>query len=66
MQDVAQRISHVDLMESCLLSGIPSPSSRPSSSECLLSLIEEPCKPVNEDNINIHVFRLQGHTPGSA
>jgi hypothetical protein len=57
-----QIIYHGDLMDSCLLRGIPSTSSKPSSSECLLSLIDEPSKHVKEDNINNHVLRWQDST----
>ena len=53
MQDVMQRIYHGNLMDSCRLRGMPSPPSKPSSSECLGSLIDKDvCKPAHEENIN--------------
>lgn len=40
-------------MDSCRLRGMPSPPSKPSSSECLGSLTDKDgCKPAHEENIN--------------
>ena len=64
VQDVTQRIYHGDLKVSCRLTvrGMPSTPSKPSSSECLGSLIDKDvCKPADDNNINKSCLKTSRH-----